>query len=233
MAGPPIGQPSGMSISPPRSGCCARRPPAGAIFLQKTCAATAASHSASLRRKGFTNMQGGAARARQLTDAGLSRRGVRCSCLPQWQRRTRNRAPIVRAVTTRDLRCRRAIRRCVPRAAIVMRAAGPGRFPIRGPMRRAASRRDLLAEERGAAAGGKLLLRDRRQGRRPGRNCVPVRSRTRSTAPAATIATSTSRPIRRRMLASRPARPTIAAGPGPTRGRVISDRRRAAISRTR
>ena len=103
---------------------------------------------------------------------------------------------------------RRALRpRCpLPRLGLLLSGNG-------GERRQ--QERHLLAEEPGEAARGEPVLRERRQGRRRSTSCVPARSRTPSTARAATIAISIYRKTRTSRPASRPARTRIAAAPGP------------------
>ena len=90
----------------------------------------------------------------------------------------------------------------------------------------------VLAEERGEAARGEPVLRLRRQGRRRWSRCVPARSRTRSTASAATTASSTCRRPERRGLQAglrgREPLPRLDLCPA----RLSRRRRPAAISRT-
>ena len=98
-----------------------------------------------------------------------------------------------RAATTPTSPSRPAIRRPARRAASARDAAAPGASPIRA---RAATERDVLAQEPGDAAGRGQLLRLGREGRGRAGAQEPGRSNSRSTAPAATIATWTSRPTR-------------------------------------
>ena len=88
-------------------------------------------------------------------------------------------------------------------------------------------RRDLLAEEQRPGARPGQLLRLRRARRRRGRTAQSLRSRPRSTGPAAITTASPSRAMTATRPARRPAPLTPNAGPGPTRGPDTSARKRA------
>ena len=92
---------------------------------------------------------------------------------------------------------------------------------------------DLLAQEQGAAAQRRQMLRVGRA--RGWRDCAAQRARSNSasTASAATIAISICRRIRPAPPATPPAKPTTNAAPGPMCGPAISAPARAVISRTR
>ena len=91
--------------------------------------------------------------------------------------------------------CRPAIRQvCAARCEREARCRA-WTFSYPGTAARRQQCRDVLAEEPGQAAGREPLLRVRRQGRGPGGEAARAGRECRSTASAATTATSISRPI--------------------------------------
>ena len=212
----------------PSSGCCARRPPAGAFFLSVQCRPPLASK----RRLHYTMRPGDRSERRRHRCVSSSP----CSC---WLALA---VMPARAQTGFDRPGGDYARFTVPSGdpagllgALRSRRALPGLdllLPGHGRDRRQQCR-DVLAEEPGQAAGGEPLLRVGRQGRRAGRDAAgPGRER--------------DRPHRRRLSQLRypgqPGRPGLQGGlrgrePLPrldlSCGRATAARRRAATSRTR
>ncbi len=137
LADPPIGHRPERRFPLPPSGCCARRPPAGAFFCRLIGAMRSGTALASKPQASLT-----CGRAINRKAAAWMRFFLACvlalGCSPSC-RRARKPDSTGRAATMPASRCRPAIPRCARRAATATGAAGPGPSPIRARPRSAAA----------------------------------------------------------------------------------------------